>query len=100
MSMGNTFIVSRLDLKKMLTNLKVSDKNIDELESGLNRMHRHVNAVAFAGMLQKLGLKQAEITNILRRIGLEDVSITSVLNSLDEERISATFGKVVILNID
>ena len=98
--MGNTFIINRLDLKKMLTNLKVSEKSMQEFESTLNKMHRHVNAVAFAGMLQKLGLRQADITNIFRRIGIEDININNILNSLDEEKISAAFGKVVVLNVD
>jgi hypothetical protein len=98
--LGETFIINRLDLKKMLTMLKVSDKNIDELESNLNRLHRHVDAVAFVGMLQKLGLKQGDITNILRRIGIDDISITDILTAIDEEKISATFGKVVVLNVE
>ena len=98
--MGTTFVVNRLDLKRMLTMLKVSNKSIDELEANLNRLHRHVNAVAFAGMLQKLGLKQGDITNIFRRLGIDDVNITNVFNSLDEEKINETFGKIVELNIE
>lgn len=98
--MGATFIVNRLELKKMLTMLKVGEKSIDELEANLNRLHRHVNAVSFAGMLQKLGLKQGDVTNIFRRIGIDDVSITEIFNSLDEERISETFGKIVVLSVE
>ena len=98
--MPGTFVLNRIDLKKMLTRLKVSEKGIDQLEANLNRMHRHVNAVAFAGMLEKLGLKQEDITNIFRRMGIGDVSITEVFNALDEERISETFGKIVVLKIE
>ncbi|MDE1762399.1 MAG: hypothetical protein KGH59_04445 [Candidatus Micrarchaeota archaeon] len=98
--MGETFVVNRIDLRRMLTMLKVSDKNIDQLEANLNRLHRHVNAVAFAGMLQKLGLKQGDITNIFRRMGVDDVSITNIFNALDEQRINETLGKIVVLSVE
>lgn len=84
----------------MLTMLKVSDKSIDELEANLNRLHRHVNAVSFAGMLQKLGLKQNDITNVFRRMGINDISITEIFNSLDEQKINETFGKIVVLKVE
>ncbi|MGI0141158.1 MAG: hypothetical protein ACREBF_00700 [Candidatus Micrarchaeales archaeon] len=98
--MGATFVVNRLDLKKMLSMLKVNEKSIDELEANLNRMHRHVNAVAFAGMLQKVGLKQNDITNVFRRMGIDDISITEIFNALDEEKINETFGKIVVLSVE
>ena len=97
--MAGTYIINRIELKKMLTNLGCSDKNIEDMLANLNKMHRHVNAVAFVGMLQKLGLKSQDITNILRRMGIDDVTITNVLNMLDEEKIKSTFGKVVELSI-
>ncbi|MDE1850488.1 MAG: hypothetical protein KGH54_01685 [Candidatus Micrarchaeota archaeon] len=97
---GSTFVVNRLDLKKMLAMLRVNDKSIDELEASLNRLHRHVNAVSFAGMLQKVGLKQGDITNVFRRMGIDDISITEIFNALDEERINETFGKIVVLSIE
>ena len=98
--MGETFIISRIDIKKILTMLGISDKSIEELLSSMNKMHRHVNVVSFASMLQKLGLKQQDITNVLRRMGIEDIAITSVLNILDEEKIRGTLGRVVDLDIE
>ncbi|MDE1845689.1 MAG: hypothetical protein KGH53_00170 [Candidatus Micrarchaeota archaeon] len=98
--MGATFVVNRLELKRMLTMLKVSDKTIDELEANLNRLHRHVNAVSFAGMLQKVGLKQNDITNVFRRMGIDDINITEIFNALDEEKINETFGKIVVLTVE
>ncbi|MGC8586921.1 MAG: hypothetical protein ACP5K9_01370 [Candidatus Micrarchaeia archaeon] len=97
--MGETFIVNRLDLKKMLTMLGMSDKNIDTLEASINKMHRHVDAVTFAGMLQKYGLGQESVKNVLRRLGIDDVTITKILNALDEERINASYGRVVEVNV-
>jgi hypothetical protein len=98
--LGETFIISRIDIKKILTKLGISDKSIEELLSSMNKMHRHVNVVSFASMLQKLGLKQQDITNVLRRMGIEDIAITSVLNILDEEKIRGTLGRVVDLDIE
>jgi ribosomal protein S13 len=97
--MGETFVVNRLDLKKMLTMLGMSDKNIDTLEASINKMHRHVDAVTFAGMLQKYGLGAESTKNVLRRLGIDDVTITKILNALDEERISSSYGRVVEVNV-
>ena len=93
--MGATFTVSRIELKRMLTSMGVSEKSIDELVANLNKMHRHANAVTFAGMLQKYALKSDDISNVLRRIGVDDITISNVLNTLDEERIKSTYGRIV-----
>ena len=97
--MGETFTINRLELRKMLISMGVGEKNLAELESTLKKLHRHVNAVAFVGLLQKYGLKQADVANIMRRIGIDDLSITNVLNSLDEQKMSETYGRIVELSI-
>ncbi|MDE1873661.1 MAG: hypothetical protein KGI04_00890 [Candidatus Micrarchaeota archaeon] len=93
--MAGTFTISRIELKRMLTTLGVSERSIDGLVAELNKMHRHANAVAFAGMLQKAGLKEGDVANVLRRIGIDDISITSVFDTLEEERIRSAYGRVV-----
>lgn len=93
--MGLSYTVNRIELKRTLTILGVSEKNIDDLLAELNKMHRHVNAVSFAGMLQKIGLKNEDIGDVLRRIGIDDITITSIFNVLDEEKIKSTYGRVV-----
>ena len=98
--MQGTFIISRVDLKKTLLALSISDGSIESMLNTLNKTHRHVNAVAFVGMLQKLGLKSGSINNILRRMGIDDTTITEITNTLDEEKIQSTFGKVVELLIE
>lgn len=97
--MGETFAINRIQLRKMLTVLGISDKNINSMESILNKSHRHVNAIAFSGVLQRMGLKQDDIKNVLRKIGIDDVTITDILNMLDEDKINETFGKVVELSV-
>lgn len=98
--MPGSYAVNRIELKKMLTSLGVSDASAEKLLAALNKMHRHVNAVAFVDMLEKMGVKQYSINNILRRIGIDDAAIAEIFNVLDEERIQSTFGKVVKLEIE
>lgn len=98
--MAGTFTVNRIELKRMLTMLGVSERSIDDLVADMNKMHRHVNAIAFAGMLQKIGVKGVDVANVLRRIGLDDVTITSIFNMLEEQRIKNAYGKAVDLSIE
>ena len=98
--MGATFTVNRIALKRMLTVMMLSERSIDELIASLNKMHRHANAVAFAGMLQRLGLKSDSIANVLRRIGIDDITISSIFNVLDEERIKSAYGRSVEIYLD
>jgi hypothetical protein len=98
--MGVSFTVNRIEMKRMLTVLGVSERSIDEMLSQLNKMHRHVNVVSFAGMLQKVGLKGEEVSNVLRRIGVDDVTLSNVLNTLDEERIRSTYGRIVEISLE
>lgn len=98
--MPGSFTVSRIDLKQMLTNLGISEGTAEGLLNNLNKTHRHVNAVAFVGMLEKLGLKQYDINNILRRIGIDDTTIAEIFNVLDEEKIQSTFGRVIKLGVE
>jgi hypothetical protein len=98
--MGVSFTVNRIELKRILTVLGVSERSIDEFIADLNRMHRHANVMVFAGILQKLGLKNEDVTNVLRRIGIDDIVISNVFNVLDEERIKSTYGRIVELSFD
>ncbi len=84
----------------MLSSLNVSPGSIEAMLSIIEKSHRHVDAIAFVGMLEKLGIKSSDIENILRRIGVDDTRIVEIFNTLDEERIEATFGKVAELNVE
>ncbi|MGB9732458.1 MAG: hypothetical protein ACP5P2_00105 [Candidatus Micrarchaeia archaeon] len=97
--MGETFTINRIQLRKDLTLLGVSEININALEAELEKKHRHVNAVTFAELLQKAGLKQGEIINLFRRIGVSDVKSIEIMNALDEEKINEAYGRVVELDI-
>lgn len=98
--MGVTFTVSKVELKRTLTALGINERSIDDMLASMNKQHRHINAVAFAGLLQKAGLGAGEAANVLRRIGVDDVSITSIFDNLDEERIKSAYGKVVDLVLE
>jgi hypothetical protein len=83
----------------MLTLLGVSEKNIASLLSELNKQHRHINAVSFAGLLEEIGLKSDQVVNVLRRIGLDDITINNVMDELDKERIKKEYGRLVELEL-
>ena len=97
--MQNSFVVSKVDLKKMVTSLGVSEGGAEALLAKLDKTHRHVDAVVFAGMLEKLGVRSKDVANILRRIGISDTSITRVFNTLDVEKIEETYGKASRLKL-
>jgi SOS response regulatory protein OraA/RecX len=98
--MGVTYTVSRIELKRTLTTLGMSEKNIDDLLAELNKMHRHANAVFFAGLLQKAGLKQEDVAKVLRRIGIDDINMTSIFSMLEEEKIKNAYGRVVEMSLE
>jgi hypothetical protein len=98
--MGVSFTVTRIELKRMLTVLGVSERGIDDLIVELNRMHKHANVVVFANMIQKLGLNNEGVTNVLRRIGIDDVVISNIFNVIDEEKIKSTYGRIVELTFE
>ncbi len=92
-------MVKRIELKRMLTVLGVSERSIDGFLAELNKMHKHANVVAFSGMLQKMGLRNDDIANVLRRVGLDDIAISNTFNMLDEEKIKSAYGRVVEISL-
>jgi hypothetical protein len=98
--LGGTFAINKIELKRILSSFKVSDKNSESILNQLDRMHKHVNVVMFTGMLQNVGLKHNDIMNILRRAGIDDVTISNIFDMLEEERIRNTFGKMIELTVE
>ncbi len=98
--MAGSFAVNRIELKRMLSSFKVSDKNIEALLAQLDKMHRHVNVIMLADMLQKAGIRHNDIINMLRRTGIDDVTISNIFDVLEEERIKNTFGRLIELSVD
>ncbi len=98
--MAGTYSIEKIELKRMLSNLKVSDKNAESIISSLDKMHKHVNILVLIGMLQKFGLGQPDLVNMLRRIGIDDITISNLFDSLDEQSVRNTFGKLIELSVD
>lgn len=98
--MAGTFTLNKIELRRILSSFKVSDKNIDFLLTQLDKMHRHANVIIFAEMLQKAGLKQSDAINVLRRAGIDDVTISNVMDAIEEDRIKNTFGRIIELSVD
>ena len=98
--MSGTFAINKIELEKILSSFKVSEKNIESILVQLDRMHRHVNVIMFTGMLQNVGLKHNDIINMLRRAGIDDVTISNIFDVLEEEKIKNTFGKLIELRVE
>ena len=98
--MAQTFTINKIELKKLLSSFSISSKNIDEIIAMIDRAYKHINVIAFAESLQRLGLKQEDITNILRRAGIDDVTISNIFDTIESERIRGSFGKLVELKVD
>ena len=97
--MAETFTLNKVDLKRILTSFRVSDKNVDFILAQLDKMHKHVNAIAFADMLLRVGLKQKDVVNVLRRAGIDDITISNILDAMEENKIKSAFGKIVELKL-
>lgn len=90
----DTFTISRQELRRILTVYKVDETSITKLFSDMEKAHRHVNAIAFAGMLEKINMKRDAISNVLRRLGMDDVNITEIINGMDEQKMLAESGRI------
>ncbi|MCL4381807.1 hypothetical protein M1614_02410 [Candidatus Marsarchaeota archaeon] len=100
MAEQNTFTISRIELRRILTSYKVPEKNITSLIVSMEKAHRHINIIMFASLLEKAGMKHDKISNIFRRIGMDDVSINKAMNIIDEEKISSEAGRIYNVTLD
>jgi hypothetical protein len=96
----DTFTISRNDLRKVLVNMGMSDKNVISLFGVLDKAHKHANAISFVTMLERMGMNREKSTRILRRIGLDDITIEDVMNMVDESKINAEIGRIYEATVD
>ncbi|MGC8572135.1 MAG: hypothetical protein ACP5RI_00300 [Candidatus Micrarchaeia archaeon] len=90
-----TFVVTRADLRRLFVALGISETRIATIFASMEKKHRHMNAIAFASILDREGnLDRDQIANVLRRIGLDDIVIRKVLNGMDVQKIIAESGKL------
>ncbi|MEM0201625.1 MAG: hypothetical protein QXR73_00400 [Candidatus Micrarchaeaceae archaeon] len=90
----DTFSISRQELRRILTIYKVDESSMAKLFSDMEKAHRHINAIAFAGMLEKINLKRDAIVNVLRRLGMDDVTINNTIEGMDEQKLLAESGRI------
>ncbi len=98
--MAGTYMINKIELKRILTSFGINIRSIEGMLGNLDKMHKNVNAIDFAKMLYGLGLKQIQIETILRRIGIDDLSISDIFDKIDEDKIRQSFGRVVELGIE
>ncbi len=90
----DTYTISRQELRRILTIYKVDENSIAKLFADMEKSHRHINAIAFAGMLEKTGLKRDAVMNVFRRFGMDDVTISEAINGMDEQKLLAESGRI------
>ena len=91
---NNTLVISRMNLKKILLAYGLSDKKMNEIISGMEKGHRHINIVQFIFMLEKAGVQTDKMANLFRRLNMDDVQINEVLDMADDSKISAETGRL------
>jgi SOS response regulatory protein OraA/RecX len=92
--------MSRQELRRVLVAFGMNEKNIANLLTSMEKAHRHVNVIAFAGMLEKASLDREKISNVLRRLGIDDLTIRNILNTMDEQKIKAETGRLFTVNVE
>ncbi len=100
MAKTETFIISRQEIRRVLIAYNIPDKNMEQLLSAVEKAHRHINAIALSGLLEKAGLNRDQIINMFRRIGMDDVTIRDILDSADEQRVLSESGRLFNVSID
>lgn len=100
MANPNTFVISRIELRRMLIAYGITDRNISALFSSMEKAHRHINIIQFVAMLDKAGISRDKISNIFRRLNMSDIMISEVLNMVDESKIVAETGRLYAASID
>jgi hypothetical protein len=100
MAKQDTFVISRSQLKHILTALGVGEKDIGMLLAALDKTHRHTNIIVFASLLEKLGITRDKMSNVFRRMGMDDVTISNIFRMTDESKINAETGRIYDASID
>jgi len=96
----DSFVISRTELRQVLTVLGIKEREINNLTTALDKAHRHTNIIIFANLLEKLGIDRDKMGNVFRRMGMDDVTISSVFRMVDENKISAETGRLYDASID
>lgn len=96
----SSFALGRMEIRHILISFNVSEKNIENLLSNLEKAHRHINVVTFIAMLDRVGLDRDKVTEVLRRFGIDDVTISRSMEAVDENRIMSETGRIYNVTIE
>lgn len=100
MAEGRTFMLSRVELRRMLVASGVTERDIAAIVSQIEKAHMHVNVISFAALLEKSGMNNERITNIFRRLGMGDIEIRKVMDMIDSYKINAETGRLYDVTLD
>ena len=96
----SSFALGRMEIRHILISFNVSEKNIENLLSNLEKAHRHINVVTFIAMLDRVGLDRDKVTEVLRRFGIDDVTISRAMEAVDGSRIMSETGRIYNVTIE
>jgi hypothetical protein len=90
----DTFLISRVELRHLMASFRISEKNIENIVSTMEKAHRHINVITLVSMLQNVGMSGDGIKELLRRVGMDDITISKIMEVVDEHRIIAESGRL------
>jgi len=97
---GRTFVMSRIELRRVLVASGVKEREIAAIVSQIEKSHMHINVISFAALLEKAGLNNERVTNIFRRLGMGDIDIRNVMDMIDSYKINAETGRLYDVTLD
>jgi hypothetical protein len=91
---SGTFMITRVELRHLLSSFKISERNIEYILATIEKTHRHINVITLTSMLEGVGIGTDGIKEVLRRVGMDDITISMVIEMVDEHKIVAESGRI------
>lgn len=95
--MAKSLVFEKEDIRRKLLEYGVSDENIVEIMNLFDKNNRRMDVIAFAVILERLGMKRKRITDLFQELGMDDVTIINTFVAVDKKK--ETFGDKTITQI-
>ena len=91
--MTSTISYEKRDFRARLKDAGLSDLQIEDLASQLDKRNRHMDIVSFVAAVERYGISRGKVYSMLRDGGIEDAVLINVFSradlkkaGMDEER--------------
>ncbi|BCS90995.1 MAG: hypothetical protein ARM1_0452 [Candidatus Micrarchaeota archaeon] len=95
----NSLAIERTQLRKILKSFNLSEKDIINITTYLDKARRHINIINFIILLERYNIKRDSIRSILRRIGFSDKQIDKGFEAHDEKLIMDKYGRLFEIDL-